>query len=143
MARVLVVDDEELMREAVRLALEQDGHEIFEAENGMAGLRLFAQQRPDVVITDLIMPQKEGIETIRDLRKKYPDSKIIALSGRGGISLNANLERAIHVGADAALLKPCDFDELRDTVKRLSAAPASETAKRPKDNSNRPPPGAG
>ena len=121
MAHVLVVDDEELMREAVRIALEQDGHEVSEAENGSVALRAFANQKPDVVITDLIMPRKEGIETIRDLRKKYPDAKIIALSGRGGIALNANLERALMVGADAALLKPCDFEELRSTVRELTS----------------------
>jgi DNA-binding response OmpR family regulator len=119
MSRILIVDDEELMREAVRIALEQDGHEVVEAENGDACLRLFSKERPDVVITDLIMPHKEGIETIRDLRRNYPDSKIVALSGRGGIALNANLERARRVGADATLLKPCDFDELRETVRDL------------------------
>jgi len=107
------------MREAVRLALEQDGHEVVEAENGNAGLRLFDQKAPDVVVTDLIMPQKEGIETIRDLKRRHPSAKVIALSGRGGIALNANLERARQVGADATLLKPCDFDELRGTVREL------------------------
>jgi DNA-binding response OmpR family regulator len=125
---VLIVDDEELLREAVRLALEQDGHEAIEAEDGFAALRLFGEHQPDVVVTDLIMPQKEGIETIRDLRKRYPHAKIIALSGRGGISLNANLERARMVGADAALLKPCDFDELRETVRGLMSGKSKDQA---------------
>jgi CheY-like chemotaxis protein len=129
MARVLVVDDEDLMREAVRFALEQDGHEIFEAENGQMALILFEEKRPDVVITDLIMPQKEGIETIRVLRKRYPDAKIVALSGRGGITLNANLERARQVGADAAILKPCTSDEIREAVRTLmSDEPKTSTA---------------
>ena len=128
MARVLVVDDEELMREAVRFALEQDGHEVHEAENGQMGLNLFEEVQPDLVVTDLIMPQKEGIETIRVLRKRHPDAKILVLSGRGGIALNANLERARQVGADATLLKPCDFDELRDTVRSLTSPNATQPA---------------
>ncbi len=129
MARVLVVDDEELMREAVRFALEQDGHEILEAENGQMALRLFEEKHPDVLITDLIMPQKEGIETIRVLRKRHPGAKILALSGRGGITLNANLERARQVGADAALLKPCNSDEIREAVRSLiSNAPKTSSA---------------
>ncbi len=119
MARVLVVDDEELMREAVRLALERDGHDVLEAENGEIGLQLFEKHRPDVLVTDLIMPHSEGIETIRVLRRRHPEAKIVALSGRGGISLNANLERARQVGANATLLKPCDFDELRETIRGL------------------------
>lgn len=126
MARILIVDDEELMREAVRVALEQDGHECHEAENGQMGLLMFEEKRPDIVITDLIMPQKEGIETIRVLRKRHPDAKIVALSGRGGITLNANLERARQVGANATLLKPCNSDEIREAVRALISESAPQ-----------------
>lgn len=119
MARVLIVDDEDALREALRLALEQDGHEVFEATDGDSGTRLFKDKGVDLVITDLIMPRKEGIETIRDMRRERGDIKIIALSGRGGVSMNANLERARHVGADVAIQKPCELEEIREAVKTL------------------------
>src|SRR5262249_55656080 len=120
MARVLVLDDEELMREAVRLALEQDGHEVYEAADGAAGLTIFRERRIEVVVTDLIMPNKDGSEVIRDLRRISPKAKIIALSGRGGIYMKANLDRALMIGATRALMKPCDFDELRLVVNELA-----------------------
>jgi len=120
MARILVLDDEEHMREAVRLALERDGHEISEVSDGATALSLFRDQRMDIVITDLVMPHKDGAEVIRDLRKMSSSVKIVALSGRGGICIKANLDRALMTGADRALMKPCDFDELRRTVRELT-----------------------
>lgn len=126
MARILVLDDEEHMREAVRLALERDGHEICEAADGATALSLFRDHTMDVVITDLVMPHKDGAEVIRDLRKMSADVKIVALSGRGGICIKANLDRALMTGANRALMKPCDFDELRRTVRELTGdRPAS------------------
>lgn len=119
MAKVLIVDDEDVLREALRLALERDGHEVCEASDGDSGTRMFREKRADLVITDLIMPQKEGIETIRELRRSCPRVKIIALSGRGGVAINANLERARRVGADMAIQKPCQLEEVREAVRRL------------------------
>ncbi len=120
MARVLVLDDEDDMREAVRLALERDGHEVCEAADGVTGLKVFRDCPTDVVITDLIMPNMDGAEVIRDLRRDAPTVKIIALSGRGGVCIKANLDRALLTGADRALMKPCDFDELRRAVTELT-----------------------
>jgi len=120
MARILVLDDEDLMREAVRLALERDGHKVTEASDGATGLTAFRDCPADVVITDLIMPNMDGAEVIRDLRRESPAVKIIALSGRGGISIKANLDRALMIGADRALMKPCDFDALRQAVGELT-----------------------
>ena len=119
MARILVLDDEEHMREAVRLALERDGHDVSEAADGATGLNVVRDRHVEVVITDLIMPNMDGTEVIRDLRRDVPAVKIIALSGRGGISIKANLDRALLTGADRALMKPCDFVELRRTVHEL------------------------
>lgn len=120
MARILVLDDEEHMREAVRLALERDGHEVSEVADGATALSLFRDHPTDIVITDLVMPHKDGAEVIRDLRKLSSRVKIVALSGRGGICIKANLDRALMTGADRALMKPCDFDELRRTVRELT-----------------------
>ncbi len=127
MARVLILDDEEAMREAIRMVLEEDGHEVAEASNGVTGLEMFRERPSDVVVTDLIMPKKDGIETIRDLRREFPNVKIVALSGRGGIQINANLTRAKQVGADLTILKPCEPAEIRDAVRSLT-----ESSKKPK-----------
>lgn len=120
MARILVLDDEDHMREAVRLALERDGHEVSEVADGATALSLFRDHPTDIVITDLVMPHKDGAEVIRDLRKLSDQVKIVALSGRGGICIKANLDRALMTGADRALMKPCDFDELRRTIRELT-----------------------
>ena len=120
MARILVVDDEELVREAVRLALEEDGHEVCEAPDGVAGIASYRSEPADLVVIDLIMPGKDGIETIRDLRREFPEIKILAVSGRGGVQINANLERAKRVGADLTLPKPFDPDTIREAVRSLA-----------------------
>ena len=127
MARVLILDDEEAVREVIRMVLEEDGHEVAEASNGVTGLEMFRAQPVDVVVTDLIMPKKDGIETIRDLRREFPNVKIVALSGRGGIQINANLARAKQVGADITILKPCEPCEILDAVRSLT-----ESNKKPK-----------
>lgn len=123
-ASVLILDDEDLMREAIRMALEEDAYEIQEAENGLVGLELCRKNPVDVVITDLIMPVKDGIETIRDLRREFPDIKIIALSGRGGTSMTANLQRALRTGADLTIAKPCEPHEIREAVRKVLAGEA-------------------
>lgn len=119
MASILILDDEDAMREALRMVLEEDGHEVNEASDGISGIELYRKRPTDVVVTDLIMPQKDGIETIRDLRREFPRVKIIALSGRGGTAINANLERAKRVGADLTLLKPCEPSEIREAIRSL------------------------
>ena len=120
MARILIMDDEEHMRDALRSALERDGHEVRDAPDGIVGTQMFRDEPADVVITDLIMPRKDGIETIRDFRREFPGVKILALSGRGGIHVRANLERALQVGADLTLAKPCEPDDIRKAVRVLS-----------------------
>lgn len=104
--RVLVIDDEAPLRLTMRRMLEAAGHEVTEAENGRLGLEAFRRQPTDVVVTDIIMPQKEGIETIRDLRAIAPGVRIIAVSG-GGRNQDMNFLRiARKIGADATLPKP-------------------------------------
>ena len=81
MANILVVDDEELVRATLRQMLESADHVVFEAANGKEALRSFENRAVDLVITDIIMPEKEGIETIIDLRKIAPNLRIVAISG--------------------------------------------------------------
>ena len=129
MARFLIMDDEEAMREVMRMVLEEDGHEVEEASNGVAGLEMFRARPADVVVTDLIMPKKDGIETIRDLRREFPNVKIVAVSGRGGLQINANLERARRIGADVTIQKPCEPRDIRDAVRSLTETEAQKKKK--------------
>lgn len=86
MTRILVIDDEPQVRAMLRQMLEREGYEVVEAEEGEEGMRRYREQPVDLVITDILMPQKEGIETIRALRRTNPGVKIIAISGGGRMS---------------------------------------------------------
>ena len=92
MSKILVIDDDKNIRSLLRDFLERDGYEVMEAENGKVGLKLFRENGADLVITDLIMPEKEGIETIRELRRDFSDVKIIAISGGGAIGPETYLQ---------------------------------------------------
>ncbi len=106
MARILVIDDEELIRTSIRLILETNGYDVVEAENGEDGIERQRETPFDVVITDILMPGKEGIETIIELKRDYKDLKIIAISG-GARTINIDyLELAKEFGADNVLPKP-------------------------------------
>ncbi|HXG17651.1 MAG TPA: response regulator [Methylomirabilota bacterium] len=121
MALILVIDDEEFVRDMLRQMLEAEGHSVVEAPNGAAGLRLLREQKPALVITDILMPEKEGIETIRELRKVAPHVKIIAISGGGRMSRIDLLAVAQSFGAAGALAKPFERRELIDTVRSVLA----------------------
>lgn len=83
MAKVLVIEDEEQVRDMIRQTLERAGHEVFEAGDGEAGIEIFDHQKIDLVVTDILMPKKGGLVTILELRQKSPNLKIIAMSGGG------------------------------------------------------------
>ena len=116
---ILVIDDDETIREILRAILEREGYRVLEAPDGGEGLKQFTETPTDLVITDLIMPGKEGIETIRDLRRKFPDVKIIAVSGGGRIGPDSYLKMAKGVGALRTLSKPFDRLELLKTIKEV------------------------
>lgn len=106
MTRILVIDDDEAIRLALRKMLEGEGHEVVEATDGAHGMRLFRENPTDLVITDILMPEKEGFEVIRELRRDHPDIKIIAVSGsvsRGGPDF---LPQAGDMGASVTIPKP-------------------------------------
>lgn len=124
MARILIIDDEDDIRMTVRLALESMGHDVTEAINGNEGLKRFTSEKNDLVITDILMPDKEGIETIIELRKIRPDLKIIVMSGGGRINATHVLETAKRIGADVALKKPFSIAELCSSVESCLAGPA-------------------
>lgn len=120
MARILIIDDEALVRQVIRDWLEPRGHEVIEAENGNVGLALFRENPAELVITDIVMPDKEGIETIRELRRDFPDAKIIAVSGGGQLMPGATcLTLAEGLGVQRTLAKPVNLMELSKTISEL------------------------
>jgi len=116
MARVLVIDDEPQIRSMLRMMLERAGHEVEEAPDGIEGIRIYRNNPVDLIISDLIMPNKDGIGMIIELKKEFPDVKIIAMSGGGLNKPEGYLEGAKKLGAQRTLTKPIDRDELLRTV---------------------------
>ena len=117
--RILVIDDDEQMRVLLQQAMQWAGFEVVAAENGRKGQQLFEEQPADLIITDLIMPEQEGLETIRILKQGYPAVKIIAISGGGRIGPEAYLPAAMELGADRIFTKPFDVKELISAVQEL------------------------
>src|SRR5664279_2444131 len=106
MAKILVIDDEPSILLMIKKMLEKAGHEVEMALNGKEGMQIFENNKADLLITDIIMPEKEGLETIVEMRKKYPDLKIIAISGGGRISADGYLPGAKLLGANMVFQKP-------------------------------------
>ena len=119
MKRILIIDDETNILLMLKKMLERAGYEIDLATNGEEGLRLFRNTLSDLVITDIIMPEKEGLETIREMRKMQPKMKIIAMSGGGKISADNYLETAKIFGASRIMEKPFTQQAMVSTVKEL------------------------
>jgi DNA-binding response OmpR family regulator len=119
MAKILVFDDEYSILLMIKKMLEKAGHEVDIALNGKEGMKLFEKNKPDLVITDIIMPEKEGLETIFELRRKYPKLKIIAISGGGSIGPEGYLPSAKIFGANIVLQKPLVLKEFLQSVALL------------------------
>jgi YesN/AraC family two-component response regulator len=106
MARILLIDDEETFRGTLAKILQREKHEVTTAANGVEAMKHITTDKFDLVITDLVMPEKEGLETILEIRKLLPELKIIAMSGGGRGSANDYLKIASKMGADKTLAKP-------------------------------------
>ncbi|MBW2492623.1 MAG: response regulator [Deltaproteobacteria bacterium] len=119
MARILVIDDDDLVLEMLYESLTREGYDVLQASNGEQGLRLYREEPVDLIITDLIMPEKEGIETIIELRKDFPDVKIIAISGGGYIGTKDHLRMAKILGVQRTFTKPVARKQLLDAVREL------------------------
>jgi CheY-like chemotaxis protein len=116
MAQILLIDDEEPVRLALSALLRVTGHEVIAAANGEEGLELFQRQAFDLVVTDLIMPKKDGRETIAALRRLRPGLKIIAMYGGGRLRGSSSPVTAESLGADRLLAKPLTLAELQAAV---------------------------
>ncbi len=119
MPKILIIEDDDTVRDLVRLLLERMGHEAVVAANGREGLEKAGSASFDLVITDLIMPEKEGIETIQELRKAQPGLKIIAMSGGGRVGAHDYLPLAKLLGASFTLAKPFNREELTAAIKEV------------------------
>lgn len=106
MARILIIEDDDEVRDLLESLLAREGHEVETAANGKRGVAAFLARPFDLVITDIIMPEKDGIEAIMDLRRGRPGLKLIAISGGGRVEPDNYLHSAQLLGADRTLRKP-------------------------------------
>jgi DNA-binding response OmpR family regulator len=119
MARILIIDDEAMIRDLLVNILEREGYETITATDGIDGIKIYRENPADLVITDLLMPEKDGLETIMELRRDSKDVKIIAMSGGGKIDPKTYLQIARTMGAIEIITKPFDLRELLKTVQAL------------------------
>jgi two-component system, chemotaxis family, chemotaxis protein CheY len=124
MTKILVIDDDAIVRKTIVHLLEEAGYVVPFAEDGLRGMALFRSEQPDLVITDIIMPEQEGLQTITEMRKTKPDAKIIAISGGGRIGNTDFLKIARVLGAMDVIPKPFDPDELLAIVEACLAGRA-------------------
>ena len=120
MKRILVIDDDDQMRQMLKQTLERAEYEVIDASNGNEGVRRFKESKTDLIITDLIMPEKDGMETIIELNREFPDVKIIAISGGSRVMDPKDyLHYATQVGVTRTFTKPFDTKELLEVIQRL------------------------
>lgn len=127
MARILIVDDDANLRASLRSVLEDEGHEVEEEVDGARALRLFVGHPSDLIITDVYMPQMNGIEFAMRVRETFPEAKIIGMSGGGFLTGESVLGALEALGAVGKLEKPFDADEVIRVVRSaLGETTASE-----------------
>jgi len=119
MARILIIDDDAMIRDLLVNILEREGYETITAHCGKDGIKIYRENPVDLIITDLLMPEKDGIETIMELRQDSQNVRIIAMSGGGKIDPETYLQIAKTMGAIETIAKPFDRKELLKTVQEL------------------------
>jgi CheY-like chemotaxis protein len=119
MAKILIIDDEEQFRSMLKRLLEEEGHHVLEASDGEEGLKIYREQNADLIMVDIFMPNKEGLETIRDLKQFVSNTKIIAMSGGGRVGAQCYLEYAEMFGAHKILSKPFNPPELFEAIQQV------------------------
>jgi CheY-like chemotaxis protein len=119
MANILIVDDEELDRVLISSILETEGHEVSFASQGDVALKVLGEKRIDLVITDLVMPEFNGLRLIREMREREPKARIIAISG----AAPEQLDIAEDYGANKTLFKPVSWDKLMEAVNEVLTDP--------------------
>jgi two-component system, chemotaxis family, chemotaxis protein CheY len=119
--KVLVIDDDPMVRRTIERTLLFGSHQVLTASDGARGLALFRLAKPDVIVTDLIMPEQEGLGTIMMMRRERPGARVIAVSGGGRVGNVDLLEAAKAVGAADVVPKPFDPEALLERINRLAA----------------------
>ena len=119
--QILVIEDDFAVRELMLQTLTKAGYQVIAAEDGVQGLNLFREKNPDLVITDIVMPQKEGLQTIIELRQQAPHVKVIAMSGGGRFGNGDYLKLARKFGARKTVSKPFLRDEMLAVVREVLA----------------------
>lgn len=119
MKKILIIDDEQPVQKMLKRLLEKNDYTVIQADNGNEGIKKFKRHTPDLVITDLIMPEKEGLETIRELKGIKPEVKIIAISGGGLNDPKMYLDLASKFGAANTFSKPVDNEVLLSTLHEM------------------------
>jgi len=125
---ICVIDDDESVRQTVGRILKGAGYAVVDAKDGEAGLRAVERSKSVMIITDIVMPNREGIETIREAKQRFPAIPIIAISGGGRLGPDGFLDLALKLGADDCLAKPFRPAELLDKVRRLLNSEARTAA---------------
>jgi CheY-like chemotaxis protein len=124
--RILIIDDEPTAIDLLRKILEMDGYEVVSARNGQEGVEMFQQHPCDLVITDMVMPVKDGLQTILDLRSQVPNLPIIAISGGGTISKERYLAVAGYLNRVITIAKPFAIEDITEAVENLLLDQISE-----------------
>ncbi len=128
MARILVVDDDAMVRGTIRASLLRAGHQVLEAGDGLEAIATLEREAVDLVVSDIIMPEVDGIGLLLKLRKQYAGLKVIVISG-GGRTQNVDfLRMAETLGADRVLAKPFTPDQLQSAVQAVLEAPRANAA---------------
>ncbi len=125
MSRILVIDDNTSVREAVCEMLQQAGYETISVENGRSAVQIHRRDPVDLIITDLFMPDTDGLEIIYQFRQEFPEVKIIAVSGGGSRGLVELLAVAKKMGAQRALMKPFSWEDLSAAIHELLETPST------------------
>ncbi len=113
---ICVIEDDDLVRAHLAEVMKSAGHTVFEAGTAEAGIELIRNQKADVAVVDILMPDRDGLEAIGQLRRTRPDLRIIAISGGGRVGPQVYLGLAQQIGADASLVKPIEDEALLSAV---------------------------
>ena len=122
---ILLVDDDDPMRRILALILERNGYGVVQARNGREGLERLDQGRFDLVITDIVMPEMDGLEVLIEARRRGYSGRMVAMSGGGAMGQEPNLHVAKLLGARATLTKPFTPDELHAAISQLAPEPSA------------------
>jgi CheY-like chemotaxis protein len=128
--RVLIVDDEKSILVTLGEFVEQAGFDVLLARNGLEALRIIEERHPDVVVTDIVMPEEDGLGVIRQMHTRFPDIPFVVMSGASFAS-DVHLSVAKAFGAASVLRKPFDRNELVEVLRRIVAEGVSRPGARP------------